>query len=79
MSVYVDNLVTWSKISWCHMMADTDIELETMARAIGLRKEYKHRDHYDLQYKKRVQAIKLGAIEVTSLDLVRLRRNKKDI
>ena len=42
MTVYVDNLLNWGwklrgrEVRSCHMMADTDSELHTMARKIGM-------------------------------------------
>ena len=61
----------------CHMMADSDRELEAMADAIGLRKAWRHRDHYDIGANKRRQAVAIGAQEVSTVDLVRIRQRKR--
>jgi len=85
MSVYVDQLakvpanspahkrMTYS----CHMMADTEEELELFRRALRLRREWRHGDHYDLAPLKRSAAIVLGAIEVDTEDLAEIRRRRK--
>lgn len=55
------------------MMADSEKELEEMARAIKLRPEWKQggrRIHYDITPAKRKQAIALGAKCVTSRELI---------
>jgi outer membrane lipoprotein SlyB len=53
------------------MMADTLDELHEMADCLGLKREWFQGDHYDISKSKRVQAVKLGAIETTSRDLVK--------
>jgi hypothetical protein len=58
----------------CHLMADTDTELEAMRKQLGLRLDWRHGDHYDLSPGKRSLALQSGVIEVTKEDLVRLRR-----
>ncbi len=79
MAVYVDALRPTPTIRChgmdraCHMMADSDRELEAMAEKIGLRKAWRHGDHYDVGANKRRQAVALGAEEVSTRDLVRLR------
>lgn len=76
MSVYVDPLFDWVDGSrWCHMIADTESELHAMALRLGLRRSWLHISssgiqHYDLRPSKRGQAVKLGAIEITSKELV---------
>ena len=82
MSVYVDELRPVAGDSrWllaCHMMADTDEELERMARRIGMHPDWRDGDHYDLVARKRYRAKDSGAIEVTQRDLVKLRQKKRD-
>jgi hypothetical protein len=75
--VYVDDYrVPYGRMKLSHMMADTDEELETIARKLGLKRRWKqspHRHpHYDICESKRKQAIKLGARAVSSRELVRL-------
>ena len=68
MAVYVDPLLDWG---WkygksCHMIADTNEELHSMAERIGLKREWFQKSssgpHYDLTSKKRDQAIRAGAV-----------------
>ncbi len=81
MTVYVDNLRPrpWvcNPAYHCHMMAESDSELEAMARRLSLKPEWKHGDHYDLTAAKRHQAVEVGAVQVTARDLVRLRRERR--
>lgn len=83
MTVYVDALGSYGgpgalKRS-CHMMADTDAELERFARGIGIPQRWKHVDHYDLAPRLRVRAVEAGAVEVTSRMLVVLRRKNRGV
>jgi hypothetical protein len=58
----------------CHMLADTEAELHAMADRLGMRREWYQpgrRPHYDLSKTRRAEAMRLGAIEVTSRELVR--------
>lgn len=52
---------------WCHMWSDSPNELHTMAKKLGMKREWfqKHKllPHYDLTPKRREKAIKLGAVE----------------
>jgi hypothetical protein len=61
----------------CHLMADSDDELESFAATLGLRKTWRHGDHYDLTANKRREALIHGAIEVDSCDMVRLRKSRR--
>ncbi len=76
MSVYVDPMAGClpnSKWKWrknCHLFADSDEELQDFAQKLGLKRSW-HQDHtalshYDLTEGKRKQAVRLGAIEVSS-------------
>jgi glycosyltransferase A (GT-A) superfamily protein (DUF2064 family) len=86
MTVFVDELFTATPRTaqarlhgrlWCHMEADTEAELDAMARKIGLKVAYKQngdrwlpwRTHYDLIPSKRVLAVKYGAIELTGREM----------
>ncbi len=84
--VFVDELRSWPGVKKprcfrrgsCHLTADTLIELELMARSLGLRREWfqshpKH-PHYDLTPERRVQAVQLGAVELSAKDQARRRR-----
>jgi hypothetical protein len=56
MAVYVDGLRPVARVVrrhpegtlWCHMIADSEEELHRVAEEIGLRRNWYHRDHYDL-------------------------------
>ena len=64
----------------CHMLADTLEELHAMADRIGVaRKHYQGppkttTPHYDICKAKRALAVKCGAVEVTTRELVAVRR-----
>lgn len=87
MSVYVDDLrpvgsysssyFGYRILSSCHLMADSGEELEWIRKELGLRPGWRHGDHYDLTPSKRSAALSAGAVEVSSLDLVKLRQSKK--
>ena len=40
MTVYVDKLTKYKSGYWCHMWADSDEELHSFAKSIGLKKEW---------------------------------------
>lgn len=75
MTVYVDWLMNhgWylrgRRVQSCHMMADSDRELEAFALGIGLKTEWmqwsKGALHYDLTASKRRAAVTAGAVELT--------------
>ena len=72
MAVYVDQPVwEWRGRRWCHLLADTDEELDALAEALGLKRAwFQHRDampwkdHYDIPDELRAEAIRAGAVEV---------------
>jgi hypothetical protein len=75
--IYVDEVRHWGKRGeWCHMMTDGDIdELHRMAARIGLQRSWfqeknARHPHYDLRPSKRALAIKAGAVEVSSAELL---------
>ncbi len=72
--VYVDDSLIWfGRMRMSHMMADTDEELDTMARRLGLNPKWKQvgwHGHYDVCKSKRAEAIRLGAKEVSTRELV---------
>jgi len=84
MSVYVDSMkrtkksVRWPYDTACHMMGDTLYELHEMAIKIGvpLRRSFQG-DHYDLTEQKRALAVQNGAKEVSSRELVAIRRKQR--
>ena len=71
MAVYVDKAAWWWRGKyWCHLTADTLIELHEFAQKLGLglpsfqRPPKTPYPHYDLTEGKRAKALKLGAIEL---------------
>jgi hypothetical protein len=76
MSVYV-GVPMWPYRSFimCHMLADTEEELDEMAKKIGLRTSWKQPptdshdfSHYDIAKSKRNLAIKHGAIPLDTIE-----------
>ncbi|RJT42110.1 DUF4031 domain-containing protein [Mesorhizobium waimense] len=78
MGVYVDDMkAPFGNMVMCHMWADTDDELLTMADKIGVQRKWiqghqtlsfgKYRNaswvHFDIAMSKRALAVKAGAIE----------------
>ena len=76
--VYVDNVfIKFGRMKMCHMIADTEEELHEMAAKLGLKRSWfqdKSIPHYDVSKGKRAKAIKLGAIEVSPQELVKIAR-----
>jgi hypothetical protein len=67
----------------CHMIADDENELHEMAQRIGIRRKWFQNQgrypHYDICKSKRALAVKHGAVEVSSRELVlHARRIKAD-
>lgn len=75
MSVYVDDpIYPYGRMKMCHMVADCENELHEMADKIGVarrhyQKESKYK-HYDICKSKRELAVKHGAKEIKSRDIV---------
>ncbi len=76
-TVYVDECRWWWRgRQWCHLISDTDLlELHTVARSVGVPRWAFQGDHYDLHVGGREMAIRAGAIEVTSREVVVLLRD----
>lgn len=78
MAVYVDTMKAgYGRMIMCHMLADNDDELLSMADRIGVaRKWHQYKDtpksHFDICKSKRALAIKNGAVEITVMDAGRL-------
>lgn len=80
MPIYVDPIADWGKKGkWCHMGIDCESDVEELhqfAQSIGLKRAWfqdrPHYPHYDLRPSKRELAVKNGAIEVTSTELIKL-------
>ena len=75
MTVYVDEpLHKLGRMIMCHMIATDRDELHEMAKKIGIRRAWFQSKgkypHYDICKSKRAEAVALGAIEVSSRELV---------
>lgn len=83
MTVYVDNMrARLGRMVMCHMVADTDDELHTMADRLGLRRRWHQKpgtphSHYDICLAKRAEALNLGAVEIDAKGLVAIIRGKR--
>jgi hypothetical protein len=73
MTVLVDPpLWHWRDRRWSHLVSDESYdELHAMADALGIERRWFQGDHYDLPEDHRLRAIELGAVPVTSRELIR--------
>ena len=82
MSVYVDTAwYRYGRMTMCHMLADSLDELHAMADRIGVAQHWFHEKstpHYDICKTKRALAVRLGAKEVSSRELVTVIRRLRD-
>lgn len=73
MTTYVDNMrAPYGRMVMCHMIADTEAELHTMADQIGVARRWYQGDHYDICLTKRALAVTNGASEITQRQLARM-------
>ena len=84
MTVYVDSAnLPYRRMIMCHMLADTEEELEAMAKTIGVQLkwwQYKgtYKSHFDICQTKKALAIKAGAIEIDKHKLVEILRERRN-
>ena len=84
MTVYVDDFnAPLGRMKMSHMIADTTEELLAMADRIGvarrrLQNAGTHREHFDIARSKRRSAVQYGAKEVTTRELARILRTKRE-
>jgi hypothetical protein len=73
MTVLVDPpLWHWRERRWSHLVSDESYdELHAMADALGIERRWFQGDHYDVPEDYRERAIALGAVPVTSRELIR--------
>lgn len=82
--VYVDNAcIPYRRMIMCHMLADTEEELQQMALKIGVNLkwwQYKgtYKSHFDICKTKKELAIKLGAKEIDKHELVAILKGKRN-
>ena len=83
MTVYVDKSVNkFGRMVMCHMIADTVAELHVMAEKIGMKREWFQplsRPHYDLSKTRRIEAVKLGSIEVDRREFVAVMKRQMPV
>ena len=81
MTVYVDDAKNpYGRMKMSHMIADSLDELHRMATKIGIQlRHFQDKDipHYDVCQSKKKLAMQLGAVEVSSQELVRIARKGK--
>ncbi|WP_206445571.1 DUF4031 domain-containing protein [Spirosoma sordidisoli] len=76
--VYIDNFnACYRGMKMCHMIADSTEELLTMADQIGVNRKWiqdagTYNEHFDICQAKKAKALRLGAQEVTLLQLGRM-------
>ena len=86
MGVYIDEPVFERfGMRWCHLTADTAHELHAFAERLGLRRtRFQTKpgrpwtDHYDLPEPRRIEAVALGAIEVSFREMGALLARKRE-
>jgi len=71
-----DPLWPWRGRRWCHMVSDESYdELHAFAGQLGIPRHVFQGDHYDVPEDHRSRAVRLGATEVGSRELVRRLRS----
>lgn len=83
MTVYVDNMkAKFGRMIMCHMLADTEEELEEMALKIGVQLKWwqfkgTRKSHFDISLGMKKKAIQLGAVEVSVHELGFMLKDRK--
>lgn len=87
MAVYVDDMYKspmgqFGRMKMSHMIADTHEELVEMADKIGVARKWIQKagtpdEHFDISISARKKAVAAGAIELTMMELGRMRRGKR--
>lgn len=81
MSVYVDSMnYPYGRMIMCHMLADTEQELHSMADKIGVKRKWfqskSSYPHYDICLSKKKLAIKFGAVEKSTKEIIQMMKGK---
>ncbi len=81
MAVYVDDAnIKWNGMLISHLIADDINELHEVALTIGLKENWfqkKKYPHYDISFEKKKLAIKMGVIEISKKDVIRILKGQK--
>lgn len=83
MAVYVDNAtIAYGRMIMCHMVADTQAELLSMADKIQVQRKWlqqagTYREHFDISKDRRKLAVAAGAIEIDRRQLAVFLREKQ--
>ena len=78
MAVYIDNAnIRYGRMVMSHMIADSTIELLSMADLIGLKREWIQnagtpKEHFDVSVSRRRFAIRMGAVPITQRRLAQM-------
>ncbi len=79
MACYVDDMrAPYGRLILCHLLADSEAELESMARSLGLKPSWRHNDHYDICLSKRALALSLGAVPISLREACRIRIARRE-
>lgn len=82
MAVYLDNAkAKKGRVTYCHLFADTDLELHALAADLGVARCWFHRAgtarrHYDLPWEKRRVALLKGVVAVSRQQAVAMMRRR---
>lgn len=85
MATYVDDMAApFRGMVMCHLVADTDEELHTMADLIGVQRRWHQKpgtphSHYDICKTKRSKAVAAGAIEIDRRQLAEIIQRKRAV
>lgn len=83
MTVYVDDMrAPYGRMVMCHMVADSEDELLSMADRIGVSRRWHQypgtpKSHFDIALTKRRLAVEQGAIEISSRELAMKVRDRR--
>ena len=83
MAVFVDNMrASFGDMVMCHCIADTHDELVAMMDRIGVQRKWiqkpgTYHEHFDICLAKRKLAVRAGAIEITTKELVQKSLDRK--
>lgn len=76
--IWVDDPKTWGRTKkYSHMVSDVSLaELHLFAEAIGVKRHWFHKNHYDLREEERQAAVAAGAREASAREIVKVMAKK---